>query len=70
MIRDKPEQEMSHMNLKVEPCLTLPGRILRSLIFILSGFGRVTPHRKICVRDLASRHPFIAETLCRHVGGE
>jgi uncharacterized membrane protein YphA (DoxX/SURF4 family) len=29
------------MNLKVEPCLMLPGRILLSLIFILNGFGKI-----------------------------
>ena len=29
------------MNLKIESCLTLLGRILLSLIFILSGFGKI-----------------------------
>ena len=29
------------MNLKIEPWLTLLGRILLSLIFILSGFGKI-----------------------------
>jgi hypothetical protein len=30
------------MSLKVESCFTLPGRILRSLVFIFSGFVRFT----------------------------
>jgi uncharacterized membrane protein YphA (DoxX/SURF4 family) len=29
------------MNPKIEPCLMLLGRILLSLIFILSGFGKI-----------------------------
>jgi hypothetical protein len=45
------------MNLKVESCFTPPGRILRSLIFIISGFGAVTPRGKICLRDLTHGNP-------------
>ena len=33
--------ERTNMNLKIESCLTLLGRILLSLIFILSGFGKI-----------------------------
>jgi hypothetical protein len=70
MIRDEPDEEMTNLNLKVESCLTLLGRNLRILIFIFSGFARVTSHGKICLRALTSGNPSVAGTLCRHIGGE
>jgi putative oxidoreductase len=41
MICDELDQERTNLNRKIEPWLTLLGRILLSLIFLLSGFGKI-----------------------------
>ncbi len=38
---DEPDQASTNMNRNIESCLTLLGRILLSLIFILSGLGKI-----------------------------
>jgi len=68
MIHDEPQQEMTNMTFKVESCFTSPGRILRSLIFVFTGFGRVTPPGKICL--LTSGNPPVTGTLLPSRGGE
>ena len=58
-------------NLKVEPCLTLAGRILRSLILMFSGFGRVnTPWKDLPPRSDTRKPTGRGNPFCRHVGGE
>ena len=61
------------MNLTVERCLTLLGRILLSLIFILSGFGKIGDWsgtaRSMATKGMVAVPFFLVMSILLELGG-